>query len=161
MAFSCFCYCWSLTLIHGGLIKHRELFQFFCICWDLICVQVCCYFWKHFYEMLKKMVCSFHFRWNNLLISVRSIWFIMPVSVSIICVYYFFLHYWVMDKWVSYWSLFLSVYECQYVILNYRSVSFINWEGPCVWGIHIKNWNVMLVDFSFDVYVVSFPISFD
>jgi hypothetical protein len=32
---------------------------------------------------------------------------------------------------------------------------------PCVWGIDVQNWDIILVDFFFDVYKVSFPVFLD
>jgi hypothetical protein len=57
---------------------------------------------------------------------------------------------------VEFWSLSLSVFE------SYIEVVFIlQLECFCIWSIDVKNWNVILVDFSFDKYVAFFPIYFD
>ena len=56
----------------------------------------------------------------------------------------------------GYLSLSLSVFKSPYVIYILIVLLLQKWV-ICVWGINIKNWNVIFVDFSFDEYIV-FPI---
>ena len=45
--------------------------------------------------------------------------------------------------------------------LHSSSLSFIVVECPCLRGTDVHNSDIILVDFSFDEYEVSFPVSFD
>jgi hypothetical protein len=55
------------------------------------------------------------------------------------------------------WGTDISYYQCQYVIQAVLVFFFII-LGAFSWSMYVKNGNVLLVDFSFDEYVVSFPI---
>ena len=45
--------------------------------------------------------------------------------------------------------------------LSFSKVSFMNMVALAFWSIDVKNWEFILVDFSFDEYEVSFLIFFD
>jgi hypothetical protein len=52
-------------------------------------------------------------------------------------------------------TIVLSGSMCVLVSFLYKS------ECLCIWHIVVQEWNLLLVQFSFDEYKMSFPISFD
>lgn len=96
------------------------------------------------------------------ILSFRSTWFIMSVSLSISQFSFCLDALSIGER--GYWSLLLSIYEGQDVILSYSSSHFYKLVCSYVWDVGIKNCSrlllIILVDFSNDKYTVSFPISF-
>lgn len=84
-----------------------------------------------------------------------------PCSQAVISVFLPLLFIWMACPLfrVGYWHLPLSVCEEQYLI--YAAIVFLlQARVPFVWGAAVRNWNVIMVYFSFDEYAVSVPISF-
>lgn len=125
--------------------------KFECLCIHLLsyncCVHVCGNFCKKYHEVWSRSYILYCFD------EMYCKFMLFPFSYLIcfsqqLCVV--FVHWWEYDIEVSH-------YQCD---LSYNSASFTNLSG-CAFGewIYGKNWNIMLVDFSFDKYILFFPIS--
>jgi hypothetical protein len=79
---------------------------------------------------------------------------------SIVSLFSFFLDELSISESVVLKSITVNL-RCLICDLNFSTFFLNKCECPCIWSIDIQTWEVILMDFCFDEYKVSFPISFD
>jgi len=142
-AFCTYCCYWRPAIVCGDPIGCMVLFQFSCICWGLFCDELWGHFWRRYHEVPKR---RYILLLSVLKVSVKSIWFITFVSLSM-SLFNLCFHDLSIDEngVLKYLTIIVWGAMCD---LGFSKVSFMNeCRSPCIWSINIEDWEFTLVDF--------------